>query len=243
MKALILNSGVGKRMGKLTDSYPKCMTSLICGDTILSRQLKILENVGVKDVIITTGPFEVMLINYVYSLKLNLNYKFVNNQLYQKTNYIYSIYLAKEHLDDSMIVLHGDLVFEETILKDILLLEGSFVTVSSLLPLPEKDFKAVIKNGQVKKIGVQYFEDAYTAQPFYKFEKADWIKWLEMINYFCINDNTNVYAEEAFNEIADTLSLYPFDYEDRLCNEIDTPDDLILVRTKLEETNLRKDQI
>ena len=39
MKALILNSGMGSRMGVLTSEHPKCMTEISGRETILSRQL------------------------------------------------------------------------------------------------------------------------------------------------------------------------------------------------------------
>lgn len=55
MNALILNSGLGSRMGELTKRQPKCMTEISSGETILSRQLHGLMLVGVQDVVITTG--------------------------------------------------------------------------------------------------------------------------------------------------------------------------------------------
>lgn len=58
MKALILNSGSGTRMGVLASQHPKCMTEISSRETILSRQLRMLSEVGVTQVVITTGPFE-----------------------------------------------------------------------------------------------------------------------------------------------------------------------------------------
>ena len=54
MKALILNSGMGSRMGALTNEHPKCMTEIALGETIISRQLKMLAAAGIKDIVITT---------------------------------------------------------------------------------------------------------------------------------------------------------------------------------------------
>ncbi len=111
MKALILNSGVGRRMGALTSEHPKCMTELLHGETILSRQLKLLKQFGIDDIVVTTGLFDKVLIDYCYSLDLGLHYTFVNNPLYDKTNYIYSIVLAKDALDGELLLMHGDLCF------------------------------------------------------------------------------------------------------------------------------------
>lgn len=235
MKALILNSGVGKRMGDITKSHPKCMTEITEEDTILSRQLKLLSENGITDVVMTTGPFEDVLIAYCKSLDLPLNIKFVKNPIYDKTNYIYSMYNAKNDLDDDIVLMHGDLVFDEDVLRDLLDREESSMTVSSTLPLPEKDFKAVIKNGEIKKVGIEFFEDAMAAQPLYKFNRSDFAKWMESIEKFCERGITNCYAENALNVITDELVLTPFDVEDRLCNEIDNPDDLRVVSDRVTE--------
>ena len=64
MKALILNSGMGTRMGVLTSEHPKCMTEISTKETILSRQLKLLAEAGINEVVITTGYFDKVLIGY-----------------------------------------------------------------------------------------------------------------------------------------------------------------------------------
>ena len=68
MKALILNSGLGHRMGVLTSEHPKCMTEVSPTDTILSRQLKLLAENGIEEVVMTTGYFDEVLVNYCKSL-------------------------------------------------------------------------------------------------------------------------------------------------------------------------------
>ena len=55
MKALILNSGLGSRMGVLTSEHPKCMTEISPRETIISRQLNQLAEAGIREVVITTG--------------------------------------------------------------------------------------------------------------------------------------------------------------------------------------------
>lgn len=233
MKALILNSGLGKRMGDLTSNHPKCMTKISDTDTILSRQLKQLENMNISEVVITTGPFDKILIEYCYSLNLSLVYKFVNNLIYDKTNYIYSIYLARMYLQGDVLLMHGDLVFEEEVLRELIEKEVSCVTVSSTLSLPEKDFKAVVENDKIKKIGIEFFENAVTAQPLYKLYKKEWNIWLSEIVRFCKEGQVVCYAENALNKVTDQCSIYPLDIKDRLCNEVDNLEDLILVKKRL----------
>lgn len=234
MKALILNSGMGTRLGVLTSEHPKCMTCISDSDTILSRQLKLLAAVGVTDVVMTTGYFSKILEDYCYSLNLPLNYSFVYNPIYNKTNYIYSIYCAKDLIKgEDILLLHGDLVFELSVLKDILAFDNSCMKVSSTLPLPEKDFKAVVKGDRVMKVGVEYFDSAVEAQALYKLNKREWNKWLDRICEFCENDKVKCYAEAALNEITENCEIYAYDVNNRLCSEIDTVEDLKIVSDKL----------
>lgn len=227
MKALILNSGMGSRMGSLTKKKPKCMTEVSNGETILKRQLHQLLKAGIKEVVITTGMHKDELMKYCSSLNLSLNYTFIHNPEYKNTNYIYSIYLAKDILRNTDILLmHGDLVFDFEVLSRIIRQTESSVVVSSVRPLPDKDFKAVINDGYVKKIGVEYFENAVSAQALYYLYARDWDIWLKQIEVYCRCGKRNVYAENALNEVTDFCRIRPFDVGDALCDEIDTPEDL-----------------
>lgn len=239
MKALILNSGMGSRMGVLTSEHPKCMTEISYNETILSRQLKLLAKAGIGEVVMTTGLFDSVLVNYCKSLNLPLNFRFVNNPVYDKTNYIYSIFCAKDLLEDDILLMHGDLVFEETVLDDILAFEGSCMAVSTTLELPQKDFKAVVAEGKVQKVGIEFFDNAYAAQALYKLEKADWMVWLQEISSYCDRGEVKCYAENALNGVSDRMNLMAFDVENRLCAEIDTPEDLAVVSGKLKEIENR----
>ena len=185
MKALILNSGMGSRMGVLTSEHPKCMTEISVHETILSRQLKQIADAGIRDVVITTGLFDTVLTEYCRKLRLPLEFTFVKNPVYDKTNYIYSIYCAREYLDDDILLMHGDLVFENEVLDRVLAEKGSCMAVSSTMPLPEKDFKAQVRDGTVMKVGVDIFDDAVEAQALYRL-RSRFYKNLMEIKY----DNT-----------------------------------------------------
>lgn len=227
-------------MGVITKEHPKCMTEISYRNTILSRQLRMLVSFGVEEVVMTTGYYDKVLIDYCNALHLPIKFTFVNNPLYDKTNYIYSIYCAKDQLkDDDIILMHGDLVFESQVMEAIIDCPTSCMAVSSTLPLPEKDFKAVIKNNQIEKVGIEFFDNAMAAQPLYKIKKEDWLVWLDNIEKFCESDNRKCYAENAFNEVSDRCKIYPCDVRDMLCAEIDTPEDLEVVSEKLQVINER----
>jgi len=213
MTVLILNSGRNVRMGDI--SKPKCLINIYGGETILSRQIRFLMDAGLSNIVITTGPFEDI-------IKQNApQARFVNNPEYMTTNYIYSIYLARELLDDDLLLLHGDLVFDKDVLNTILQKENSSVIVQDIFPLPEKDFKAEIINGKVTRIGVNLFDNVKASQPLYYLSRSDWRRWLNEIIRFVREGQVGCYAENALP--ADIL--YPH-LSTSLCHEIDTPDDL-----------------
>ncbi len=227
MKALLLNSGVGRRMGESTALRPKCMCEIGGDYSILSRQLTLLDSAGIRETVITVGPFAPQLKSYVDSLGLHMKITYVPNALYEKTNYIYSMHLAAEHLNDDILLLHGDLVLEKSVLDDLLSLEKSSVAVDSTLPLPQKDFKARIIDGRVMAIGIEFFgPDCLACQPAYFWKKEDFAAWMQAIGGFCSRGDVKVYAENAFNEKQGAIPLYPMELNGRLCHEIDTPEDL-----------------
>lgn len=227
MKALILNSGIGHRMGAITKNSPKCMVKISKDDTILSHQLKMLVSVGITEVVMTTGPFADEIIEYCYSLNLPLKYDFVPNPIYDKTNYIYSVYCARDYLlDEDIVLLHGDLVFEYLVLESVVSNSYSCMVCDSTVDIPQKDFKAIVKDQKITKIGIDFFENAIAAQPMYKLRQEDWNVWLKSISNFCESGRTDCYAENAFNEIANDCELCCLDINGMLCKEIDTTDDL-----------------
>lgn len=239
MKALILNSGTGTRMGALTAEHPKCMTELSPGETILSRQLRMLSEAGLTQAVITTGPFAEALMDYCRSLNLPIELTFVHNPDFQTTNYIYSIYLARAFLDEDILLLHGDLVFENAVLDALLAQEDSCMAVSSTQPLPEKDFKAVLRDGNICSVGVEFFQNAAAAQPLYRLRWEDWRLWLEGIVRLCEQGSRNCYAEKALNELDGACPLAPLDIQDLLCGEVDDPSDLAVLTARLREVENR----
>ena len=226
MKAVIFNSGLGNRMGDFTQNNHKSMARLKNGETIFHRQLRLLSAEGIRDFIITTGPF-------VDQLKAEaadfpeLNFVFVRNDIYDKTNYIYSMYLAREYMDDDLLFFHGDLVFNRKLLHDVLhCSEKNTGTVNFKKALPEKDFKGRVRDGKLLEVSIKIFdEDCYAFQPFYKMEKATASAWIGKVVEFIHKGEDKCYAENALNEIFPALNIRAFSYDGYYIDEIDNLDD------------------
>lgn len=228
MKALILASGAGTRLSPLTDNLPKTLLD-IGGKTILDRQLSALAKRGITSVIITTGPFELTIEEHV-RCNHSLDVIFVHNPLYASTNYIYSLWLARDLIDDDILLLHADLLFDDILVGRLMEATDNRVLVNRNIKPPEKDFKALIENGLVTRIGVDVAgAGAFFCAPMYRLSQDSFRIWLEEIDNFIRNKKVDCYAEEAFNRVSEQIDLKPLYFED-FCMEIDTLEDLETAR-------------
>jgi histidinol-phosphate/aromatic aminotransferase/cobyric acid decarboxylase-like protein/choline kinase len=120
MQALILAAGTGSRLGKYTKENTKCMLE-VNGNTLIMQALEKLNNVGIKKLILVVGYKKENLIAHVGNRYKDIKIEYVENPIYDTTNNIYSLYLAKDKLmEDDTILLESDLLFEESILKELL---------------------------------------------------------------------------------------------------------------------------
>ena len=230
MIALLLNSGLGSRMGDETREHPKCLCRIAEAETILSWQVKLLERSGVTEAVVTTGHLADMLTAYIGGLDTRIRFHFVHNPRYRETNYIYSMYLARELLKGDVLSLHGDLVLHPEVMERLLAAPVSSVAVDASLPLPEKDFKARLADGRVQAIGVDVFgEDCVACQPAYKWLGRDFRRWMDEIVRFVGSGEERCYAENAFNAAWQDIPLHPLDVQGLLCAEIDNQEDRKLV--------------
>ena len=239
MKVIILNAGVGKRLGDLTKSKPKCLVKISEDDTILDYQLKSIIKCNLKEIIMLTGPFEDQIKNHIKVNYPALKVEYVHNPIYNKTNYIYSLFLLRDKIRGEIILMHGDLFFSNEILEGLIYFkEKNCVAVNKEIPPPKKDFKALIIDERVVKIGVDVSgpKSAFLP-PLYKLTDQFFRSWLDQINVF-INDNkVNYYAEDALNEILNQLDLRPFYINDLSCKEIDDFEDLNFIKNIILEKN------
>ena len=234
MKAVIFNSGLGNRMGDFTQNHHKAIAQLKNGETIFHRQLRILSAEGIRDFIVTTGPFEKQLKKEAADFP-HLNFTFVRNDIYFKTNYIYSMYLAREHMNDDLVFLHGDLVFNRKLVHDVLTCsEKNTATVNFKKALPEKDFKGRVQDGKVLEVSIKIFdEDCFAFQPFYKMDKATASAWIGKVVEFIHKGEDKCYAENALNEIFPALNVRAFSYDGYYIDEIDNLDDYARVTAEI----------
>ena len=233
MQAMILNSGLARRLKPLTDSTHKSLL-LVAGKSILERQVEALVANKITDIIITTGPFEDQIQALMSSKFPDLDVTYVRNAQYDTTNYIYSMWLARDVIASDILLLHGDLIFHSSVMEKILHAPMNSVIVDSATPLPEKDFKGRLDDGHIREVGLDIFgDDAIFLLPMYTWNQASFQRWMEEIGRFVAREETSCYAENAFNAISSELPLLPCDIAGDFCMEIDTREDLERARERL----------
>lgn len=246
MKALIFNSGIGKRMMELTANNPKSMVHLYNDETIFERQIRLLQEAGITEVIITTGPYPEMLKKICNKpCYKNMHFYYPHNEIFDASNYIYSMYKAREYLDDDILMMHGDLVFDRTLIPNILKnKESNTCLINKYKPLPEKDFKGRIIDNELREVSINIFDsNCYAFQPLYKLSKKVIGAWIDNVVKFVENNNINVYAENALNEVSKGLGIRPISYHNHFIDEVDNKDDLARVNKEIEVWDYKTQKI
>ncbi len=117
MQAIILAAGMGRRLGELTGDNTKCMLE-VNGVRLIDRTLECLSEVGVRKLIMVVGYKAQNVIDYVGYKYKDIDITYVENPIYDKTNNIYSLYLAKDYLlAEDTLLLESDLIYETSVVR------------------------------------------------------------------------------------------------------------------------------
>ena len=185
MQAIILAAGLGKRLKEYTKDNPKCMVT-VNGVSMIERLLRQLDDKKLERIIIVTGYEEEKLRTFVGSLGINTPVEFVDNPIYDKTNNIYSLALAKDKmLEDDTLLFESDLMFDDAVIERIAAdnrsavavvakyeewMDGTCVTIGQdeLITrfIPKKDQIAADKDTYYKTVNVYRFSRKF-AERFY----------------------------------------------------------------------------
>ena len=120
MQAIILAAGMGRRLKDLTQNNTKCMVK-VNGVTLIDRMLHQIEKHNLSRIVMVVGYESEKLMEYISTLDIKTPIVYVNNPIYNKTNNIYSLALAKQQLlEDDTLLFESDLIFEDSVI-DVLL--------------------------------------------------------------------------------------------------------------------------
>lgn len=227
MKAIILAAGLGSRLRPITNEIPKCMVA-VNGISIIEKQLNNLIENGIKDICVVTGYKGEVLRNLV---KYNFPFvKIVDNNRYNETNNMYSLYLCKDFVaDDDFLLMNADVFYDANIVTGILQSEQPNMIACEVGCYNEESMKITIDgDNSITHISKQITErEAYaTSIDVYKMgNEGRQFLWNKIFHIIKIEGNENSWTEVALDEILPYVKFYPYAIEGRWF-EIDTHDDL-----------------
>ena len=237
MQAVVLAAGMGRRLGELTKGNTKCMVE-VNGVTLIDRLLGQLSELNLKRVVIVVGYEGQKLIDYIgnrFADKFEI--VFINNPIYDKTNNIYSLALAREQLvEDDTILLESDLIFDDRMFSLILnnpypnlalvakyqtWMDGTMVRIDEDCNIVNFIPKSAFKYSDVD----QY----YKTVNIYKFSKEFMVnKYLPFLDAYCSSLGNNEYYEQVLRVICmlDNAELKALPITNEKWYEIDDVQDL-----------------
>lgn len=119
MQAIILAAGMGKRLKELTQNNTKCMVK-VNGVSLIDRLLHQLDRQHLSRIVIVVGYEGKKLIDYIATLEIQTPISYVNNAIYDKTNNIYSLALAKNYLvEEDTLLFESDVIIEESAIEEL----------------------------------------------------------------------------------------------------------------------------
>ena len=209
MQAIILAAGMGRRLRQLTEKNTKCMVS-INGERLIDRTLDALEGLDLRRIIIVVGYKSENLIRHIVERHDNIPIEFIQNRIYDKTNNIYSLALAKDKMEeDDTILLESDIIFNPEMLK--VLVDNPYPNIALVAKWASWMDGTVVKIddkcnivSMVPKEAFNFNETAeyYKTVNIYKFSKEfAKQKYNPFLEAYCKSMGYNAYYEQVLNII------------------------------------------
>lgn len=209
MQGLILAAGMGKRLKDLTSDNTKCMVK-VNGVTLIERMLGQLDKLQLSRIVIVVGYKREKLIEYIATLGIQTPICFVENPIYDRTNNIYSLALAKDYLvQEDTLLLESDLIFEGSVLEELIADKRATLALvdkyeswmdGTCVKLREDDTIEAFVPG--KRFRFEEIKDYYKTVNIYKFSKefseTHYVPFLEAYSHALGN---NEYYEQVLRVI------------------------------------------
>ena len=227
--ALLLAAGTGSRLYPLTNNAPKCLT-MVNGVSILERLVICLNKHGFKRLVVVTGHLENCIREFLGTRAGGMTIDYIFSPLYETTNNIYSLWMARKMINEPFLLVESDLVFDASLLDEMLYPDR--IAVASMQSWMNGSTVTIDNFQQVKRfqsgIAGPLDEFRYKTVNIYSFSLSSWHGISERLDQHISAGKTNNYYETVFTEmLADgSLSLKTVSFDSKPWYEIDTIADL-----------------
>ncbi|MFZ4399044.1 MAG: sugar phosphate nucleotidyltransferase [Bacteroidales bacterium] len=231
MKAVILAAGIASRLRPLTNNTPKCLLK-VGEKTILQLSIENLIANNIIDLVIVTGYLEDQIKDFISINFPLLNVTFIYNDVYDSTNNIYSLWLAKDALlGEEMLLMDSDIIFDPQIITALLTSGYENCLALKRHKVSDEEIKVKVdNNGRVLEISKIVSPSIAIGESIgiEKFGKRTLDKLFEVIERKVIKEKmVNIFYEVAFEEMIKTgEDIFIVDTTEYICMEIDTEADL-----------------
>lgn len=226
MRAVILAAGAGTRLSGSDVVRPKCLAPFGRAP-LIELQLRALRSCGIDDVTVVLG-FEGDRVRRSAGPGL----KFVENPEFDATNSLYSLWLARAVLTDGFVVLNCDVLFDPTLLYDLLTArhENALLVSYADTTAPaftEEEMKVCVRQGRVvdirKDLPPEYTDGENVGIA--KFSASGAERLVPIIEALVASGGKRDWAPRAFREFAQREALWAVGTRGLPWTEIDTPED------------------
>jgi len=227
--ALLLAAGIGSRLYPLTRNEPKCLT-IVNAMSILERLISSLNQHGFKRLVVVTGYLENHIRDFLGNQVGDIAIYYIFSPLYKTTNNIYSLWMAREVINEPFLLLESDLVFDESLLDTMLYPDR--IAVAKMQPWMNGTCVTINKSQQVKVFlsgnADSFGEITYKTVNIYSISLTSWHRIVKNLDRHISDGKVNDYYETVFAEmIADgSLSFEIVSFDGKPWYEIDTIEDL-----------------
>lgn len=241
MQAIILAAGMGKRLGDLTRNNTKCMVE-VNNVPLIDRALTQLSRLDLSRVILVIGYEGDKLRAHVGESYKGLKITYIENPVYDKTNNIYSLSLAKKELqEDDTLLIESDLIFEGQLLDKLvnnpypnLALVDKYETWMDGTMVKLDDDNNIVNFVPKKAFRYDEVDSYYKTVNIYKFSR-DFLKnsYVPFLEAYTKALGNNEYYEQVLRVITllDKCDLKALPLEGEKWYEIDDIQDLDIAET------------
>ena len=227
--ALLLAAGIGSRLYPLSQNAPKCLT-IVSGVSILERLISNLSQHGFKRLVVVTGYLKNCIKDFLGTQIGDIAIDYIFSPLYKTTNNIYSLWMAREIINEPFLLLESDLVFDKSLLNKMLY--PNRIAVAKMQPWMNGTYVTINQSQRVKSFFVGNPDPLgviqYKTVNIYCISLSSWYCIVKKLDQHISDGKINDYYETIFMEmIADgSLSFEIVSFDSKPWYEIDTIEDL-----------------